>query len=120
MKTKKLISLGLIFIATGLQAQTYIQGKSVIPFHEMAESELIRQSKRLPSEDALRLYNERIFPKGRKDRAEELPGEWWLIEDLLIQIVARKQPHSPIRLRDLPENSRYFGFEMPGKNYFGE
>jgi len=112
MKTKKLILAVLIFIATGLHAQTYIQGKSVVPFHEMAESDLIRQSNRISSGDALRLYNERIDPRGRKDSVQQLFGEFWLIDNLLVRIVGRKLSHPPTKWEDLEENRRYSSFEI--------
>ena len=74
-------------------AQTYIQGKEVIPLSDIVTSELLPSVKRLSMDEAFKIYKGRNSIRHYSQPAK-LVGEFWLIDSLLINVVSRTIPPS--------------------------
>lgn len=76
----------------GLQkanSQTYIQGDNVITLSEAATCDQLTQTKRLTIDQAFTTLKE-INPDPIEKNSKEMVGEFWLIDNMLINIVTRK------------------------------
>lgn len=89
MYIKQIILLLLIVSGLETQGQVFIQGKSVLPFNDVAKSKYLSAESRLNMTDAYSLLqsnDNKSFIKNKTD----LVGEFWKHEGMLIQIVSRK------------------------------
>jgi len=89
MKKYIIIIILLVQISIETNAQTYIQGKDVIPFNTIANSALLSAGGRLDMLNAfnkLKAIDNTTFQKSHK----EMTGEFWWVDGMLVQIVTRK------------------------------
>jgi len=79
----------LLFAFNCTKAQTYIQGEKVVPLANIVNSEFLSATKRLSMTQAFDIYSQRrsspLFKK-----PSDLVGEFWLVDNLLINIVSRE------------------------------
>lgn len=87
---KQILSVIIILLSTSLiKAQTYIEGWRVIPFSQVANSSLLPQNQRLSTTASFAKLKE-IEPTTTKKAPDEMTGEYWLIDGMLIQLVTRQ------------------------------
>lgn len=87
MKNILLIVLLLISIQSS-KAQTYLEGWRAIPFSEVANSTYLPQNQRLSTISSFAKLKE-IDQKAVQTGPEEMAGECWLVDGMLVKIVTR-------------------------------
>jgi hypothetical protein len=87
MKYMTLIIL-LLYTATDVRAQTYIQGDEVIASANILNSSLLPFTKRLSTENAFSKLK-LLHPEAVQKEVSRLVGEFWLIDKMLINVVSR-------------------------------
>jgi len=83
----KSILFCFLFAFTDLNAQIYIQGKEVISLSSIANSTLLTVPNRLTMENAFSKY--KILAPDIVNQQSRLVGEFWLFDNLFINIVSR-------------------------------
>lgn len=87
---KQILSVIIILLSASLsKAQTYIEGWRVIPFSQVANSSILPQNQRLSTTASFNKLKE-IEPTTTKKAPDEMTGEYWLIDGMLIQLVTRQ------------------------------
>jgi len=79
----------LAFLINHASAQTYINGQSVESFSNIATSTLLPKSTRINHSSAFTKLKS-LYPKTTYTSASKLNGEFWIIDGMLINIIARR------------------------------
>lgn len=87
---KKYIMSVILIVGMNIvsQAQIYVQGRNVVPFSTTANSTLLNPTNRLDMDTAFTKLKQ-FDKETRKKAANEILGEFWLIDGMLVKIVAR-------------------------------
>jgi len=90
MMNKNIILILMCFLGfQNSNAQTYLQGYNVILLSEAATCDLLSQSKRLTIDQAFTKLKQ-IDPDPLEKSSKDMNGEFWLIDDMLVNIITRK------------------------------
>ncbi|WP_341831226.1 hypothetical protein AACH28_18795 [Sphingobacterium thalpophilum] len=103
---KKFILLVIIYIGilSNNYAQTYLQGTDVIPLSDAAHCDLLPINTRITADNAF-LKLKQIDPKSVEENVNEMIGEYWWIDGMLVTMVTRSTSTFPKEnLRDLQQS----------------
>ncbi|WP_309365849.1 hypothetical protein [Sphingobacterium sp.] len=75
-------------------AQTYLQGTNVLPLSDAAHCDLLPSSNRITADDAFLKLNQ-VDPEPVQKNVNEMVGEFWWIDGMLVTMVTRSTSTSP-------------------------
>ncbi|MDR0266257.1 MAG: hypothetical protein LBJ04_23795 [Sphingobacterium sp.] len=75
-------------------AQTYLQGTNVLPLSDAAHCDLLPPSSRITADDAFLKLNQ-VDPEPVQKNVNEMVGEFWWIDGMLVTMVTRSTSTSP-------------------------
>ncbi|WP_286710445.1 MULTISPECIES: hypothetical protein [Sphingobacterium] len=85
-------------------AQTYLQGTNVLPLSDAAHCDLLPISTRITADNAF-LKLKQVDPQPLKKSSQDMIGEYWWIDGMLVTMVTRSTSTSPKEnLRDLQQS----------------
>ncbi|WP_286710443.1 MULTISPECIES: hypothetical protein [Sphingobacterium] len=93
---KKFILLLIIYtsILSNNYAQTYLQGTNVLPLSDAAHCDLLPPSSRITADAAFLKLNQ-VDPEPVQKNVNEMVGEFWWIDGMLVTMVTRSTSTSP-------------------------
>lgn len=74
-----------------LKGQTYVQGSGVIPFRSIATTTVLTDANRLNMNNAFLKYNEYNLNVSNRTNPNQLVGEYYFQNNLLVQLVSRSR-----------------------------
>lgn len=89
MKRILLFNINVFVFILFTNSQTFIQGQKVVPFNSITNSNFLKSSDRIDVNYAFAKLQQINFAKYR-DSATKMIGEYWFIDGMLVEMIARK------------------------------